>query len=79
MGQFARKHNEKAQDVLKELLPKTGNSIRVGITGVPGAGKSTIIETLGLLMLIESLSSPGIHTVSALRLNPIFINKLARS
>lgn len=37
-----------AGEVLEALLPQTGNSIRVGITGVPGVGKSTFIETLGL-------------------------------
>jgi len=40
-------HQDLAQEVLKELMPHTGKSIRVGITGVPGAGKSTFIETLG--------------------------------
>ncbi len=43
----ARHHQEQAQELLKELLPNSGNSIRVGITGVPGAGKSTLIESLG--------------------------------
>src|SRR4051794_15733173 len=38
------KHLDTAQEVLKQLLPYTGNSIRIGITGVPGAGKSTLIE-----------------------------------
>lgn len=37
-----------AGEVLEDILPHTGNSIRVGITGVPGVGKSTFIETLGL-------------------------------
>lgn len=36
-----------AQKVIEGCLPKSGNSIRVGITGVPGAGKSTFIEALG--------------------------------
>ncbi|RKD25107.1 ATPase/protein kinase [Ammoniphilus oxalaticus] len=36
-----------AQDVLRQLLPYTGKSIRIGVTGPPGAGKSTLIETLG--------------------------------
>jgi LAO/AO transport system kinase len=40
-------HMEQAQAVLKGLLPYAGKSIRVGITGMPGAGKSTLIETLG--------------------------------
>lgn len=43
-------HMETAQEVLKQLMPYTGNSIRVGITGVPGAGKSTIIEALGTML-----------------------------
>ena len=36
-----------AQDVLESILPNTGNAIRIGITGVPGVGKSTFIETFG--------------------------------
>lgn len=36
-----------ADTVMNELIPHTGNSIRIGITGVPGAGKSTFIETFG--------------------------------
>lgn len=38
---------ELAQEVIRVLLPHTGNSVRVGITGVPGVGKSTFIEALG--------------------------------
>jgi LAO/AO transport system kinase len=40
-------HQELAQSVLTELLPLRGQAVRLGITGVPGAGKSTLIETLG--------------------------------
>ncbi|HIU64693.1 MAG TPA: methylmalonyl Co-A mutase-associated GTPase MeaB [Candidatus Avacidaminococcus intestinavium] len=40
-------HFEVAQQVIQKLLPYTGKSTRVGITGVPGAGKSTFIEALG--------------------------------
>jgi LAO/AO transport system kinase len=40
-------HFDRAQEVLKALLPHTGGSIRIGITGVPGAGKSSFIEALG--------------------------------
>ena len=44
----ARPQDRKAsQDLLNELLPHTGNSIRIGITGVPGVGKSTFIESFG--------------------------------
>ncbi|MER2513759.1 MAG: hypothetical protein ABTQ25_15285, partial [Nitrosomonas ureae] len=41
-------HFNMGQEVLRQLIPHTGKSIRVGITGVPGAGKSTFIEALGL-------------------------------
>ena len=44
-------HMELAQKVLKKLLPYTGRSIRVGITGVPGVGKSTFIEAFGRYLL----------------------------
>lgn len=39
-----------AQHVLNEVLPRTGNSVRIGITGVPGVGKSTFIEVFGTLL-----------------------------
>ncbi len=44
-------HIQTAQEVIKKILPKTGNSIRIGITGVPGAGKSTFIESFGLFLI----------------------------
>lgn len=40
-------HYEKAQRIIELCLPSSGNSIRLGITGVPGAGKSSLIESLG--------------------------------
>jgi len=40
-------HQQLAQDIIIKCLPFAGNSIRLGITGVPGAGKSTFIEALG--------------------------------
>lgn len=43
----APKHFEIGQEIIKGILPYTGKSIRVGITGVPGAGKSTFIEAVG--------------------------------
>lgn len=39
-----------SEDILNELLPKTGGSLRIGITGVPGVGKSTFIESFGLFL-----------------------------
>lgn len=42
---------QKAQELLKMVLPHTGNSIRIGITGVPGVGKSTFIETFGKYLI----------------------------
>ena len=41
-------HRQLAQDVLQALIPKTGRAIRLGITGVPGVGKSTTIDQLGM-------------------------------
>lgn len=46
---------EAAQAMIAELLPRTGGARRVGITGVPGAGKSTAIETLGLWLIGQGL------------------------
>ena len=39
-----------AQQVIEQCLPHAGNAIRLGITGVPGAGKSTFIEALGTML-----------------------------
>lgn len=44
-------HRDLADELLKAILPFTGKSIRIGITGVPGAGKSTFIETFGKLAI----------------------------
>lgn len=46
----APKHAALAEEVVQRLLPHAGGSIRVGITGVPGVGKSTFIEALGCLL-----------------------------
>jgi len=46
----ASRHFDTAQEVLRRLLPHTGDSMRVGITGVPGAGKSTLIDELGTML-----------------------------
>ncbi len=60
----AAAHFEMAQQVIQKLLPYTGKSKRVGITGVPGAGKSTFIEALG-----TQLCKDG-HKVAVLAVDP---------
>lgn len=44
-------HREQAQQILEQVLPDTGRSIRIGITGIPGVGKSTFIENFGLYLI----------------------------
>ena len=41
------RHQQQASDIIRQCLPKAGKSVRVGITGVPGVGKSTFIEAFG--------------------------------
>ena len=60
----ARRDQQLAQALLVELLPFTGQSQRVGITGVPGVGKSTFIEALG-----GNLSGAG-HRIAVLAVDP---------
>jgi len=57
-------HQEKAQAVLQQLLPFAGGAQRVGISGVPGVGKSTFIETLGCMLTGEG------HKVAVLAVDP---------
>ena len=57
-------HFDKAQAVIEKCLPYSGNSVRVGITGVPGVGKSTFIESFGLY-----LTKLG-HKVAVLAIDP---------
>ncbi|HEX8539617.1 MAG TPA: methylmalonyl Co-A mutase-associated GTPase MeaB, partial [Cystobacter sp.] len=47
------RHAALAQEVLARLLPHTGGSRRVGISGVPGVGKSTFIDALGMHLVGE--------------------------
>ncbi|MCC6777260.1 MAG: methylmalonyl Co-A mutase-associated GTPase MeaB [Hyphomicrobiales bacterium] len=46
-------HRVAAHRLVEELLPSTGNAVRVGITGVPGVGKSTTIDALGSLLTAQ--------------------------
>ena len=57
-------HRHRADDVLNSLLPKTGKSFRLGISGVPGVGKSTLIESLGLYLIEKG------HRVAVLAIDP---------
>ncbi len=57
-------HREQAQQLLMELIPTAGSAIHVGITGVPGVGKSTAIEALGM-----NLVDAG-HRVAVLAVDP---------
>ena len=57
-------HNEKAQQLLLELMPHSGNAHRVGISGVPGVGKSTSIEALGMHLIEHG------HRVAVLAVDP---------
>ncbi len=57
-------HLEKAQQVLRQILPYSGKAIRIGITGVPGAGKSTFIDTFGCMLCERG------HRVAVLAVDP---------
>lgn len=46
-------HNKLAEELIELCLPYSGNSIRIGITGVPGVGKSSFIESLGTYLITE--------------------------
>ena len=57
-------HRADAHRLVDALLPHTGGSIRIGLTGVPGAGKSTLIEALGLHAVAQG------HKVAVLAVDP---------
>jgi LAO/AO transport system kinase len=57
-------HEQKAQEVLQRLLPHTGHARRIGITGVPGVGKSTFIEAFGCHLINQG------HSVAVLTIDP---------
>ncbi|MBS9478791.1 methylmalonyl Co-A mutase-associated GTPase MeaB [Ancylobacter radicis] len=57
-------HRALAEELLQKLLPFTGQALRVGITGVPGVGKSTTIDTLGTQLIAQG------HRVAVLAVDP---------
>ena len=57
-------HREAGDALLAQLMPHTGKALRVGISGVPGVGKSTFIEALGLYLIAQG------HRVAVLAVDP---------
>ncbi|WP_197374633.1 methylmalonyl Co-A mutase-associated GTPase MeaB [Mycolicibacterium baixiangningiae] len=57
-------HRDRAQELLLELMPQAGSAMHVGITGVPGVGKSTTIEALGMHLIEQG------HRVAVLAVDP---------
>ncbi|HEY1127869.1 MAG TPA: methylmalonyl Co-A mutase-associated GTPase MeaB [Roseateles sp.] len=57
-------HREQADALLTELMPATGRALRLGISGVPGVGKSTFIEAFGVFLLEQG------HRVAVLTIDP---------
>ncbi len=59
-----QEHQEMAQAIINKCLPYSGNSVRVGITGVPGAGKSTSIDAFGMHLINKG------HKLAVLAIDP---------
>ena len=57
-------HQKLAQEIIRQCLPSSGRCVRIGITGVPGAGKSTFIEAFGKFLTGEG------HKVAVLAIDP---------
>src|SRR5689334_1251901 len=57
-------HRAQGDELLTALLPHTGKAMRLGISGVPGVGKSTFIEVLGLHLIAQG------HRVAVLTIDP---------
>ncbi|MDR0348693.1 MAG: methylmalonyl Co-A mutase-associated GTPase MeaB [Tannerella sp.] len=57
-------HQAQAQEIIEKCLPYTGKSVRIGITGVPGAGKSTSIDSFGMYMVKKG------HKLAVLAIDP---------
>ena len=60
----AKRHQQQASELVKACLPLSGQSIRIGLTGVPGVGKSTFIEQLGLHLIEQG------HKIAVLAVDP---------
>ncbi len=57
-------HYDLAQKIIEKCMPYSGNSIRIGVTGIPGAGKSTFIEALGKYLTAKD------HKIAVLAVDP---------
>lgn len=57
-------HRQEAEKLVHQIMPHTGNAIRIGITGVPGVGKSTFIEVFGKLLIKKG------HKLAVLAIDP---------
>jgi GTPase len=62
-------HRAEAEALLAEVLPHVGGAVRVGISGAPGAGKSTFIEALGTHLVTPDIPGGG-HRVAVLAVDP---------
>ena len=58
-------HQALAQQIINELLPHTGNAVRLGITGVPGVGKSTFIESFGMRLVEKDTGWQSLLSIRA--------------
>ena len=59
-----QEHQQFAQEIIEKCLPHTGKSIRIGFTGVPGAGKSTSIDSFGMHITRQG------HKLAVLAIDP---------
>jgi len=57
-------HQAMAREIIERLLPRCGSAIRLGISGIPGVGKSTFIESLGMMLIQKG------HRVAVLAVDP---------